>query len=888
MLKYLDKIYKIYQLRPWVFVLAFYTIIFFFLYYPVLSGHLSLKTNAGWPAGSLFVGDPTAGGPITMPQERIVASAWSRGQLPLWMPYEGYGMNLGGNQGVAWFLPEIIFHLLFPHNYSIWNVTRLLLMAFFTYALARDLKINIVPSMLSGLFISLSGPAVANINLGMDNPLMLFPLMLLFANRQIMTSGKSSVLWSLSFALVVSQAFLSGFDEVLPLELVVVGLFVLVRILLMQNVCYKVKIKYFILFISSFIVGFMGSAIATLELLQPLGTYFNYQSPTSYLTYATHLWVVTLVDPWFFGRSIAAMRYGMGETEWAYGNPFIWVLASLALPLIIRRSYDRVRKSIVIMLLIIVLFGVLGISNFLDVLDIFGMPVFRLIVMTRFLPFMWWLPLSLLASYGLDAISLVKRNSVISSLVLIGLLELLAIAFVVVRGPLIFPIASSSGIRSYVLNNWVFYALIVLATSIVINFRVNGAKYGLVALSILSLLIYLPKNFFLSSQNGSLVAGLSNQLKQEGRSSSLVYAPIIPFSSTSLSENNIKDIQAFGVFYPQTYANLIMSSFGSKNSEDPTGNLYPANPTLSNVNLNVSNISKMYDLGVRTLVLSSPISTISPFYDLVRIDPTWVGKERIVANIIAKIYAGRPDLQNAFPFNKSNFTVHLINWASTAGLTIDGSHVLLDPYRKQIMEIKSRVLKDKKLKLFSLQSIKEMPSIHFIGMGTLGSINYYIYSLGSGSGLLWTPQFIVNLGNALPTLNRLDYKIKQAPRVAYVGTTPAASDIIQTQNFKAKLINWTSGEEYQTVEVQANSNGYVVLRSQYTKNQIVYVNGKSVPFNSVDGAFTGFTVPKGTDLIRLDYLTYDRLIAWIVTLILNSSFALGILWLSILRKREYR
>lgn len=877
-----------YQSRPWIFVLSFYIIIFSFLYYPVLFGHLSLKTNAGWPTGPLFVGDPTAGGPITMPQERIVASAWTRGQLPLWMPYEGYGMNLGGDQGVAWFLPEIMFHLLFPHNYSIWNVTRLILMAFFTYALARDLKINIVSSMLAGLFLSLSGPAISNINVGMDNPLMLFPLMILFANRQIMTSGKSSVLWSLSFALVVSQAFLSGFDEVLPLEFVVVGLFVLIKISFKQKMYFRVRIRYLILFTSSFIFGFIGSAIATLELLQPLGSYFNYQSPTSYLTHATHLWTATLMDPWFFGRSLVATQFGMGEAEWAYGNPFIWILASLTIPLIIRKNENIERRLNLILLLILVLVGVLGISNFLDVLKIFGIPVFRLILMTRFLPFMWWLPLSLLASYGLDSISLVKNKFVISVIVLIGLLELLAIAYVVIRGSRIFPIASSSGIHSYVLNNWPFYGLIVLAILFVIIFRGNSTKYGLASLSILSLLIYLPKNFFLSPQDGSLIARLSNQLKQDGRSTSLIYAPSMPFGTISLSENSIKGIQAFGVFYPRAYTNLIMSLFGAKNSEDPTGNLYLAYPTMSNIDLNANNISKIYDLGVRTLVLNSPINSVSSLYGIVRVYPTWKGKERVIANTIAKIYERRPDLQNTFPLYGHNFTLHIINWASTAGLTIDSSHKLLDPYRKQIMAIKNRILNEKGLKLFSLQAVQGTPTIHYIGLGTIGSINYYIYSLGSDSGLLWAPRFIVKTGNAITSLKRLEYEIKQVPSIAYVGTTPETSDIIHTQNIKVKLIKWTSGEEYQTVKVQVNSNCYVVLRTQYTKNQIVYVNGKSVPFNSVDGAFTGFMVPKGTDLIRLDYLTYDRLIAWIVTLILNSSFALGILWLSILRKREYR
>lgn len=863
--------------RPWLFVLVFYIVVFASLYFPVLSGHESLKTNIGWPAGPLFVGDPTAGGPITMPQERIVAAAWSHGQLPLWMPFEGYGMNLGGDQGVAWFLPEVLFHLLFPNNFSVWNVVRMMLLAFFTYLFARDLKVSTLPAALAGLFVSLSGPAIPNINLGMDNPLMLFPIMLFFANRQISTSGKHRILWSLSLAAAISQAFLAGFDEVLPLEILVIGLFALVRIFSSEKPGRSNKLVSLLLFMLSVIVGVAGSAIATLELIEPLSSYFSYQDSFSFLSHATHLWIVTLVDPWFFGRSVAAMQFGMGETEWAYGNPFVWILAILTIPLIVVSKDHLKKRAVLILFWALVAIGVLGLSNFLGVLNLFDVPVFNLIVMARFLPFMWWLPLSVLAAFGLDMILSVRRRNVLLPIVSLGLLNLLAIAFVIIRGPVVFPLASTDGIRSFVVNNWLFYVLLFVASFVVVICGKRYRRFLLALLSAASLVIYLPKDFFPTPQNGSFTVTLATHLRQTGRSNYLTYAPDYPFSSTSLAENGINNIQAFGVFYPRAYVNLIMALFISSNGEGLGDNLYPASPVMSDIALDPKNIDKMYDLGVRNLVLISPISEIPSLYGSIEVNSAWRGKYETAIKTIARIYESRPDLQTAFPYGSKDFSRELINWAVTAGLTIDSSHVQLDPYKNRIIQLHRVFISGNKSELFELQTNRDLPSIQFEGKVTAEAQSLYVYALGSGTGLLWVPKEVVNSGGSTTSRVQLTSEIVSNQDSAYVSTASTPSYIVQTPGFNAQLTGWTPGEQYQIGKLRANSAGFVVFRSQYTKNQIVYVNGRPVPFYSVDGAFTGFDVPKGDDVIQFDYLTSARQAAWIVTLFINIALILGII-----------
>jgi len=118
-----------------VIALVCFVAILCIVYGPVLLGHASLKTNSDWPPGPLFVIDPSAGGYISLPLEKLGLLAWSHLQLPALDPYQGYGIPLLATQGVPVFLPELIVNLLAQSNYSLWNLIRLLALAFGAYPL---------------------------------------------------------------------------------------------------------------------------------------------------------------------------------------------------------------------------------------------------------------------------------------------------------------------------------------------------------------------------------------------------------------------------------------------------------------------------------------------------------------------------------------------------------------------------------------------------------------------------------------------------------------------------------------------------------------------------------------------------------------------------------
>ena len=119
--------------------LIFFVVMVSIIYFPVLTGHAALKTNLPFQSGPIFVGDPIAGGPITMPLEQLVTSAWSHLRLPIVDPYQAYGLPLLATQSVPVFPPEILMHLLVSNNYSVWNMMRLIILSFGSYLLASSI-----------------------------------------------------------------------------------------------------------------------------------------------------------------------------------------------------------------------------------------------------------------------------------------------------------------------------------------------------------------------------------------------------------------------------------------------------------------------------------------------------------------------------------------------------------------------------------------------------------------------------------------------------------------------------------------------------------------------------------------------------------------------------
>lgn len=150
-----------------------YSMVLFVTFLPVVLGHQTMDAINSMPGvlGHRFLppgngpfSDPAAAGPIEDPLNVLVARDWSRGQIPFWDPYAGFGMPLAANaQTAAWFFPEIIAHILLPHQaWSMYNLLRILAACVGAFWLGRLTRLSLVAAFFGGLLYGLSGAMLPN------------------------------------------------------------------------------------------------------------------------------------------------------------------------------------------------------------------------------------------------------------------------------------------------------------------------------------------------------------------------------------------------------------------------------------------------------------------------------------------------------------------------------------------------------------------------------------------------------------------------------------------------------------------------------------------------------------------------------------------------------
>lgn len=886
---------KVQRIRPWIRVLMFYIVVLAIIYWPVLDGVKMLKTAGAWPPGPLFVGDPIAGGAITLPMERLALIAWRSRQLPLWLPFQGLGLTLAGNQGNPWFLPEVLLHMMFPNNYSVWNVVRLLLLAFGAYLFSREFKISVMGSTLVGLFMVLAGPTPPNINMGMLNPLMLLPYVLLATVRLAKTRVRAEQwLWSVVLAALTLLMFLSGFDEVLPLfyllDALVFGL-----ILIRYSGSWKEKVAPLLLWMGACFVGLVGSAVATVNLLVPLKSYFSYQSSSSYLYHVMGVWLITLVDPYFFGEHITAGAYDMGQTIWVLGNPMLWPFVGSAAIIAMRKRSGQSTKPLVWLFVTLVIFGSIAYADLLGSLNIFAVPPFNLIVMVRMLPFLWWLPACVLAGYGYDAYVTIEKplKSLLIGTILVT--PVIWYQFMNWSGSSVYPISSHAGFHTFLSASAVVFAFTLMALIGSLLLDAKRLQRLVWALACLSLIALVPKNFFWAHAQGDTQAQAAGQyIAANGLASGLYFTSGSENFGTLLSSENVRVINAFGVFYPSSYATALESLFPSANPTAPGNILFLGSPTLYSLPLNTTNIKRLSLLGVSGILSQTPLVKSSKTLVVhARSLPAPLSTSTVKSAVttLALIYDQRSDLQTAFNSNSTSFTRSLLQWAVTSGTTYDSAHVKLAPFRSDYQRLLAMYVKMPSLPaLWKGKETSLFPGVHLlrqIMIPTPGEPPVYLYRIANSSPLIWNPSSVKSIsGNSTSVWSNQPTHLLRT--VAFVNNSVPQSYLGAQSRFRTQLINFKPGEQFQNITVRANRPGTLVLRLQYTKHQEISVNGRKVNDFPVDGLFTGFHINGGISKIRANYFTPLQVISWWLTVAVSLALAVALAFLTVLRIQTRR
>ena len=836
------------------------------VYFPILDGTKSLLTDSYYPPGPLFVGDPIAGGPITQQKQIAVLNAWQHLQLPIWFPFEGYGLTLSGNQAAPWFAPEILFHLLFPHNLSIWTVACIYLSALGAFLLARELKLSTISSLLAGLFYAFTGPMVVNLNLDMINPLMIMPYFLITTKRSIECSGLSRLRWLALNAFASSQLFLSGFDEVLPLVILTAFSFGFVRILSLKTSA-RTRIVGASAYLGSLLVGFVSSLVATISLVGPLTTYYSFQGPGGWSSHSQLSWLVTLIDPWYFGKYLTGGPYEMGNTVWAYGNPVLFALAGLAvLSLAFRRRREQDGDYWwIFTFCVVVIVGIAGFADFAGILRLFDLPVLKLIVMVRFLAFLWWLPVCILAAKGLDLFPQWSRSKRLVPFLFPLVLYIVVSFDVRSKGASAFPIAAASVVAYR--NSLELPLLIVFVVLVACALVKRWFSYlVLVLLSIGSMLVLIPRNFYFEAQPNNSPLSIASFLKSHGYINSLTFSPGDLLLPSALASHGIRTIQAFDVFFPHGYVNSIQKFFGGQqDAASQTSPIWPAAPALMNVAVSSQTLSAVATLGVGIVISTNqiPLFAVAPNFSL----PNLSGSVTTAAlDSLLTTYYSRPDLEAAFRITPRS--LGLLTWASNFSVS-GGETSVIAPYESIYKEI---VLAESLNPSFNVLKalVSSHPQVVFLGHIKFNGTIKYVYGINpaTNSSILWVPNTIKVVSGSIPD-------VVSSSTVAEVPKQYDSRRIGQyPQNMRAQLVSLTQGESLAKAVIKANTPGLVVFRSQIAPGEAVTVNGRIQHLVPVDGFWTGIYVHTAVSHIIFDYTTLKFVTLFWIDVFLNGLMLL--------------
>lgn len=581
--------------HPHVGALVVFAAVICGLYAPVLGGSRSLITDGPW-SQPLFVMDPLAGGPATAPLTRLAAAAWLHLHLPVIDPFQGFGIPLLVNQGVPVYPPQLLFHLLFPSDYSIWNVVNLLALAFGVYLLARSFGQAFLGALCAGLLAGLAGAAPPNINMSMLNPLAVLPFLLLAVRYALDPDSDLRLVAALGTATAIALLCLSGFQEVLPLMAIVV---------LVYGVALVVHFRTWqrpLLVLGTAASAVAGAAIGSVGILPTLavvGSATTLNGPGDYLPHLPAYWLATLTFPTITGRALNQAPLDLGNAVYTLGTPLLVLVLVLALAIALRPGGRRTRWYVVPSAAFVV-YGVLAYADIGRVLQVLDIPLLDEIQSRRFLQFAWWVPLCLLLGLVVSEARLLRWKDGVAALLAAGAFDVYF--FARFRQALAAGHVPTSAVVTHAAA--VAGVVVVLFAAAAMAARRFGPALAGVAMSlvVLASCVYdLPTNFPPASYGSAVTAvvvGGGVRAKEPGGQ--------LAFFGTRQLPTQQHSVQVYGPIIPKAYAEVLTAAF----SPPEAGGLAPTSgalPTLAELTLTPRAVSVLRSLGVSLLVVPTAL-----------------------------------------------------------------------------------------------------------------------------------------------------------------------------------------------------------------------------------------------------------------------------------------
>lgn len=582
--------------HPHLGALGLFAVVICGIYAPVLEGARSLLTNGPW-SQPLFVLDPLAGGPATAPLTRLSALSWHHLQLPVIDPFQGFGIPLLVNQGVPVYPPQLLFHLAFPGNYSIWNVVNLVVLAFGVYLLARSFGQRFFGAVAAGFLAALAGAAPPNVNMSMLNPLAVLPFALVAIRYAIDPDSRHRVSGLLGTATAIALLSLSGFQEVLPLLAVVIVVYA-VALIVHFRTWYRRPLLMVGTVASALAGGVVGS-VGILPALAVVGSGTTVNVPGDYLPHVPVYWLSTLTLPTITGRALNQAPLDLGNAVYTLGTPLLVLVVVLALSIALRPG-GRGTRWYVFPSIAMVVYGVLGYADIGHVLQAFDIPLFDAIQSRRFLPFLWWIPLCLLLGAVVTNARVLRWKDVLLAVLAAAAFD----AYFFERYRQALAASHLPGDSPAVLHA----ALVAGATVVVFagaalaarRFGQATAGVAMVLVVLASCVYDLPTNFPPSSY-GTAVATVRVPAGNLRRGNQLIF-----FGTRQLPTQQYS-FQVYGPVLPQAYRSSLAALFTVQQAGglDPIG---AALPTLAELTLTRRAVSVLRSFGVDLLVVPDALA----------------------------------------------------------------------------------------------------------------------------------------------------------------------------------------------------------------------------------------------------------------------------------------
>jgi len=586
---------------------AFFGALYCALYLSVVTGHASLKTNGAWPSGPLFVADPTGGGPITLPLERLVAVAWSHLRLPLLDPYQGYGVSLLATQAVAVFPPEIAFHLLFPHNYSLWNLARLVFMSYGGYLVAKSLGQSELASLGVGVALAIVGVAPPNLNLEMLNPLLVLPYLLYCLRLLLDPEKRRWHLYFLGLTTATAALGLSGFQELLPLFGLVIVIFG-VAMILHFGTAFRAP-RRLLGALAAGAIGLVIGAVGMLPTLSATARGAGVNGATDYLSAVPRFWLATLVLPQVAGRGIVAEPSELGQVVRVLGTPVLSLVLFLAV--VAGMRYRRDWLFYIAPSLALVAFGIAGYANLFGVLAVFRFYPFDSIIMVRFLEFAWWLPWCLLLGVVLSIATRFSWYELGAGVAVALACDLIAYRRFVDAATIAHETAALLDAKSG----------LVAAVVILVAFGVALFSSRITTSAILALVVfvaasayYLPSNVFAPTGQETMagvthVARPGRSLGSPTRATEGTRAPTLSYDPGLVQlPTQTFSVQVFGPIIPAAYRSIVSALLPPSATTDAEPDTYAIAPTMYFAKQDQHLVAVLASLGVNEIASPTPLT----------------------------------------------------------------------------------------------------------------------------------------------------------------------------------------------------------------------------------------------------------------------------------------